>query len=198
MKKHFLLISAIVLSLVLVSCASSRNAEEEVHLNKVYVTNTTKVPLLPVSAIKEELDLFQIFEGKFGHKSFPNTMVNLQSDSEGIVILMLNDVGIEIGSIEYNGKSCVMTSSFFPKNLKAEYIVLDLQNAYADAEELKAHYKNYNLDFDETSAMINGQEAKVRTICEKGKIIEQIVLQNSNVEIKNKLRDYTYNLSFVQ
>ena len=94
MKKHFLLTSAIVLSLVLVSCASSRNAEEEVQLNKVYVTNTTKVPLLPVSAIKEELDLFQIFEGKFGHKSFPNTMVNLQSDSEGIVILMLNDLGI--------------------------------------------------------------------------------------------------------
>ena len=198
MKKHFLLISAIVLSLVLVSCASSRNAEEEVHLNKVYVTNTTKVPLLPVSAIKEELDLFQIFEGKFGHKSFPNTMLNLQSDSEGIVILMLNDLGIEIGSIEYNGKSCVMNSSFFPKNLKAEYIVLDLQNAYADAEELKAHYKNYNLDFDETSAMINGQEAKVRRICEKGKIIEQIVIENSNVEIKNKLRDYTYKLSFVQ
>ena len=198
MKKHFLLISAIVLSLVLVSCASSRNAEEEVHLNKVYVTNTTKVPLLPVSAIKEELDLFQIFEGKFGHKSFPNTMLNLQSDSEGIVILMLNDLGIEIGSIEYNGKSCVMNSSFFPKNLKAEYIVLDLQNAYADAEELKAHYKNYNLDFDETSAMINGQEAKVRTICKDGNIIEQIVLQNSNVEIKNKLRDYTYKLSFVQ
>ena len=46
--------------------------------------------------------------------------------------------------------------------------------------------------------MVNGQEAKVRTICEKGKIIEQIVLQNSNVEIKNKLRDYTYKLSFVQ
>lgn len=198
MKKHFLLISAIVLSLVLESCASSRNAEEEVHLNKVYVTNTTKVPLLPVSAIKEELDLFQIFEGKFGHKSFPNTMLNLQSDSEGIVILMLNDLGIEIGSIEYNGKSCVMNSSFFPKNLKAEYIVLDLQNAYADAEELKAHYKNYNLDFDETSAMVNGQEAKVRTICKDGNIIEQIVLQNSNVEIKNKLRDYTYKLSFVQ
>lgn len=198
MKKHFLLISAIVLSLVLVSCASSRNAEEEVHLNKVYVTNTTKVPLLPVSAIKEELDLFQIFEGKFGHKSFPNTMLNLQSDSEGIVILMLNDLGIEIGSIEYNGKSCVMNSSFFPKNLKAEYIVLDLQNAYADAEELKAHYKNYKLDFDETSAMVNGQEAKVRTICKDGNIIEQIVLQNSNVEIKNKLRNYTYNLSFVQ
>ena len=198
MKKHFLLTSAIVLSLVLVSCASSRNAEEEVQLNKVYVTNTTKVPLLPVSAIKEELDLFQIFEGKFGQKSFPNTMVNLQSDSEGIVILMLNDLGIEIGSIEYNGKSCVMNSSFFPKNLKAEYIVLDLQNAYADAEELKAHYKKHKLDFDETSAMVNGQEAKVRTICEKGKIIEQIVFQNSNVEIKNKLRDYTYNLSFVQ
>lgn len=198
MKKHFLLISAIVLSLVLVSCASSRNAEEEVHLNKVYVTNTTKVPLLPVSAIKEELDLFQIFEGKFGHKSFPNTMLNLQSDSEGIVILMLNDLGIEIGSIEYNGKSCVMNSSFFPKNLKAEYIVLDLQNAYADAEELKAHYKKYKLDFDETSAMVNGQEAKIRTICKDGNIIEQIVLQNSNVEIKNKLRDYTYKLSFVQ
>lgn len=198
MKKHFLLISAIVLSLVLVSCASSRNAEEKVHLNKVYVTNTTKVPLLPVSAIKEELDLFQIFEGKFGHKSFPNTMLNLQSDSEGIVILMLNDLGIEIGSIEYNGKSCVMNSSFFPKNLKAEYIVLDLQNAYADAEELKAHYKKYKLDFDETSAMVNGQEAKVRTICKDGNIIEQIVLQNSNVEIKNKLRDYTYKLSFVQ
>lgn len=198
MKKHFLLISAIVLSLVLVSCASSRNAEEEVHLNKVYVTNTTKVPLLPVSAIKEELDLFQIFEGKFGHKSFPNTMLNLQSNSEGIVILMLNDLGIEIGSIEYNGKSCVMNSSFFPKNLKAEYIVLDLQNAYADAEELKAHYKKHNLDFDETSAMVNGQEAKIRTICKDGNIIEQIVLQNSNVEIKNKLRDYTYYLSFVQ
>ncbi len=185
MKKNcfFVLVFASLLLFFFSSCAS---VKEEVRLNKVYVTNTTPVPLLAPSSIKTQIEQMQYFEGNFGKNSF-SSMLYLQADSNEIQILMLNEMGIEIGSLFYDGKTCTMESSFFPKNLKAEYIILDLQNAYADVQELKAHYKKYGLDFAQT-----GND---RTLSKKGTLIEQITQQGSTVIIENTLRGYTYRLT---
>lgn len=178
--------SILVFASLLLSFFSCASVKEEVRLNKVYVTNTTPVSLLAPSSIKTQIEQMQYFEGNFGKNSF-SSMLYLQADSNEIQILMLNEMGIEIGSLFYDGKTCTMESSFFPKNLKAEYIILDLQNAYADEQELKAHYKKYGLDFAQTGS--------VRTLSKSGTLIEQITQQGSTVTIENSLRGYTYRLT---
>lgn len=185
MKKNvfFILPFASLMLALFSSCASLK---ENTSLNKVYVTNTTAVCLLPPSSIKNEIEQMQYFEGNFGKNSF-SSMLYLQADSTQIQILMLNEMGIEIGSLFYDGVSCTMQSSFFPKNLKAEYIILDLQNAYADTQDLTAHYKKYGLNFS--------QNASVRTISKSGTLIEQITEEDNTITIENYLRGYTYRLT---
>lgn len=178
----FILVFVFFVLALFASCAS---VKEDVKLNKVYVTNTTPVSLLAPSSIKTQIDQMQYFEGNFGKNSF-SSMLYLQADSKEIQILMLNEMGIEIGSLFYDGICCTMESSFFPKNLKAEYIILDLQNTYADIQELKKHYKNYGLDF--------AQNEKTRTLSKNGTLIEQITEQDNKITIENHLRGYTYRL----
>lgn len=169
---------------LLFSCASSS------HLNKVYVTNTNRVDLLPTNAISKQIDEYQYFEGEFGEKAF-SALLYLQADSQKIQILLLNEFGIEAGSIFYDGETAEFESEFFPKNLKCEYIILDLQNAYADSDALKNHYEKYDLDFDE-----NISDGKtLRKISKKGELIEEITITENQIMIKNILRNYKYTLT---
>lgn len=167
-----------------VSCASTSR------LNKVYVTNSNKVDLLPTNAISRQIDEYQYFEGIFGEKSF-SSLLYLQANQNEINILLLSDFGIEAGSIFYNGETASLESDFFPKNLKCEYIILDLQNAYADFSALKNHYEKYKIDFEENS----NSEKTVRKIIKNSKIIEEIKIEQDKITIENHLRNYKYILT---
>lgn len=179
-KKIFLALGAAIL---LSSCATTK-------LNPVYVTNTKKLNLLPVTSIKNEIDSYQLFEGKFGDKSL-SSLVYLTADSKGINVVMLSDIGVTLGEMSYDGESCTTESSILPSKLKAEYIILDLQNAYADYGELKAHYGQKKLDFLEEKK--NGKI--FRKIMNNGNIIEEIIIDEKSVVIKNILREYEYKLT---
>lgn len=167
-----------------VSCASTSR------LNKVYVTNSSKVDLLPTNAISRQIDEYQYFEGIFGEKSF-SSLLYLQANQNEINILLLSDFGIEAGSIFYNGETATLESDFFPENLKCEYIILDLQNAYADFSALKNHYEKYKIDFEENS----NSEKTVRKIIKNSKIIEEIKIEHDKITIENHLRNYKYILT---
>lgn len=197
MKKFSVFQFAILFSLF--SCGSTNN------LNKVFVTNTNRVDILPTNSITSEIDEYYLFEGTFGDKKF-NATLNIQADSNGIDILILNDFGVEMGSISYDGMNATMNCNLFPKKIKPEYILLDLQNVFADFEVLKNHYQKYNLDFEEITerclpfpAEINEPQYFVvdRILSKKERNIE-IIENNTNsrtVTIKNLLRDYEYKLT---
>lgn len=180
MKKFCLIF---LVSFLFAGCASLRNGEGG--LNKVYVTNSTPVELLPVQAMVESVEEYQYFEGDFGRQKFAS-LLYLEADSTHISVLILNEMGIEIGSITYDGKRAVMDSSLFPKQLKCEYILLDLQNTYCDPQLLQEHYKKYGLDFAAADSR--------RTISRKGTLIEEITFEENLIQIKNHLRGYTYRL----
>ena len=182
---------------LLISCASTNKSAQNSksqHLNKVYITNSTPVSLLPPSSITQTVDSYQYFEGKFGARSFAS-MLYLFADSEKIQILMLNEMGIQIGSITYDGVFATMESTLFPKNLKCEYILLDLQNAYASEKSLKNHYESYKLLF-ESETLPNGES--VRRIKKGSELIEEVHLGKTQIEIKNYLRKYTYILTLAE
>ncbi len=181
--KTFLLFILLLQAFLFFSCQTNRTSS---HLNKVYVTNTNPVDLMETKAITSVIDKVQIFEGDFGEKFF-STVLALYADVSAVNIVMLNEMGIEVGSIDYDGKNCTIDSSFFPKNLKAEYIILDLQNAYADFFYAASHYKKYGLLFE--------KEENRRLLSRNGRLIEEIIYEGKVLTIKNHLRGYTYKLT---
>ena len=163
------------------SCASSPS--------KVFVTNTKRVALLPTDAISSTIEEYQLFSGKFGENEMSMPLF-LQADSNGIQIMILNDFGIEMGGITYDGESADLDSPLFPKKIKPEYILLDLQNAYADFDRLKEHYAKSSLIFEEEQ----GEDGTVRRVKNGKNLIEQIEIKGNSVKITNVLREYEYRL----
>ena len=203
MKKIELILIFALSLFLLFSCNSTRNpaglseAEATVrrNTNPVYVTNTKKVYLLPVESIRTPVESYQYFEGDFGSKKF-NSNLFLTADSSGISVLILNEMGIEMGLLVYDGESASLESTLFPKSLKCEYILLDLQNAYAEEDALKKHYASYGLEFEEVSQTASqGPDVKIRYIKNGKKIIEKISIFEKKIEIENILRGYSYRLT---
>ena len=144
--------------------------------------------------------------------------MNLQSDA---IIINQTDCfeyeefvhkGHNIQCYSFNEKGVVLDSAYFPKNLKAEYIICDIQNAYFPAESLYENYKKAGLSFTEEIKNSSENEKKlpndgeilensqnliekkqiIRKIYDKNKIIEEIVISQNEIKISNKLRNYEY------
>lgn len=196
---------AAVVSISLFSCATqapldSQNAPlapQQALLNPVYVTNRAKVfPLAPEN-IAEDVEGMQIFSGQFtfrGRKIDFSSPVYVQADAQAIVLMLLSDFGVETGTIFFDGKEARIESSFFPTNIKCEYIILDLQNAYYRADALESLYQSAGLEFAETTE--DGK--KTRIIKQGNKIIEEISIDADVIQIKNRLRSYEYCLTLLR
>ena len=183
------IVSLVVLtSAFFVSCASG-GVEAEVKTPAVFVTNLKKVNILTADNIIKPMDEIQLFEGSFGDRSF-SLPLYIQADEKGISISMLNDFGTSLGDLTYSNNVVEFSSSLFPENLKAEYIVWDIQLAIYKAEALSQRLARQKLVFTVES----DGETEVRRILDGSKIIEEITLRKNYMEIKNILRGYEYHL----
>ena len=176
------------------SCASNK-VQTVGNLNPVYITNTKAVNLLPPSTRAVPIDQVQLLNGRFGTQEF-TLITYFQLDSNGIFITLLNDFGTDMGSASYDGNTVQFDSPVFPKNMKAEYIIADIQNAYYDFEELKANFEKSGLIFEEKVYEDKGDNPHVtRLIKNNKKVIEEITISEKSIRIQNYLRGYEYNLT---
>lgn len=178
------------------SCASTKNSGTK--LNKVYVTNTKKVSLLPADAIKIPQEYYEYFTGTFNGTTFAS-LCYLDAGENGISVVLLNEFGMEMGTLIYDGNTASLNSSLFPKSLKSEYIILDLQNIFCSAEELLLHYKNYGLDFSERAL---DDKTVVRELFNKKDLIEKITVTLNEegarcTRLENLLRGYVFEFTEV-
>lgn len=172
------------------SCNSTKNIRENL-ISPVYVTNTKKFYLLSPNNIQENIDKVQLLSGSFGENSFSINSY-LQADENGIFLSLFNDLGSGMGDLVYDGTEVSFESKVFPKALKAEYIVADLQFAYYDVDSLQKSLATLGLDFF-SDVLSDG--TKVRVIKNKDKIIEEIKQKDGVLTIENKLRNYKYVLT---
>lgn len=194
-KSIFLLLIPLIL---FASCQTTKNldkkdksegtANNQPKTEPVYVTNTKKVYLLPPENMAGAVDNIQLLNGSFGDQTF-SLLVYFQSDQKGIFMSLLNDFGTDMGNISYDGEKVDYQSSYFPANLKAEYILLDIQNAYYKVESLKSLYEKAGLIFE-----AEGEDGYLRTIKNGQNLIEEIEITSNSINIKNYLRGYEYNL----
>lgn len=191
MKKKFGTMGTALVVFLMVSCSSSKvtGADEGKSLAPVYVTNSKSIQLLAPECMDGAIDNVQLLNGSFGKQNF-SLISYFQADSNGIFIALLNDFGTDMGSASYDGKSVVFESPVFPKNMKAEYIIADIQNAYYKSECLKDNYSKSGLSFEEEKT-----ENCTKRYVKNGKnVIEEITISEKSIRIVNNLRGYEYNL----
>lgn len=186
MKKYLLFAVFLALLAGFTGCRTNRI---NTSIKPVYVTNTKPMYLLSPENTDGEVDSYQLLQGQFGSQSF-TLLCYIISNSDGINITLLNDFGTDMGSLNYDGNQVNFESVVFPENLPAEYILLDIQNAYYKKESLEKAYKLAGLTFEEE----NTAEASVRVIKSGKKIVEVITKNGNYIKIQNSLRGYEYNL----
>ena len=178
---------------------------------EVYITNSKKVKLLKNREFQGNFDRIQMISGNFGTQTF-EFFGNLQIDSNSLSLTVLSPMGTDLGAIYFDENGVLLDSAYFPNNLKVEYIICDIQNAYFPAESLSKNFQKAGLTF--TEEIINSSENEkklpndgeilensqnliekkqiIRKIYDKNKIIEEIVISQNEIKISNKLRNYEY------
>lgn len=180
-----------VIALLFLSCSVTKIPDFETPA--VYVTNSKKVNILGSQYIIRSMDEVQLFEGIFGDRSFSMPLY-ICADKEGLYISMLNDVGTSMGELSFDGKAVDFHSNMFPKNMKAEYIVWDIQLAFYESESVASRLALWNLNF-----LVEKEDGiEVRKLMDGKKLIEEIIIEDKSVVIKNHLRGYEYHLTGVQ
>ena len=170
------------------SCASS-NVEPTTP--KIYVTNTKKTHLLPPLFMQSPVEGVFLFQGSFGSQN-ASTPVYVKADAEGVFMQLLSAFGSTVATLSFEGADVDFTSSVFPEDLKAEYIVADFQFAYYDFSKTQSVLASSSLTFTQES----DGTGYTRSIFDKKKLIAQYTVDSATntVTVKNFLRGYEYSL----
>ena len=157
------------------------------------MTNTRVIDLLLPESFGHSVDSLFMLKGSYKKNSF-YVQALMQSDEKGIFISLLNDFGIEMGTLVYTSDELLFDSAVFPKAMKAQYVIIDIQFAFYDVGAITRQLKNVGLDF----VVEKSANTEVRKIMKGKKCIEEIVKNGGEVKIVNYLRGYEYNLSEAQ
>ena len=182
---------------LLSSCATTKSTVSTArNLSSVYVTNTNTIKVLSPEYMDAEIDCVYVFSADFGEQNL-STLSYLYSDSEGMEMLLLSDFGIEIGHLNYDGKSVDLALPV-KAPIKGEYIVADLQNIFYPEQCLAENYASAGLTFKSTT-LEDG--SVIRTVSKKDRTVEKITMKLNedgnpeSVVLENLLRGYTYRLT---
>jgi hypothetical protein len=191
-----IIVTAALFSMLFFSCAGKKNPAAS-SFGPVYVTNSNKIFLLYPSSITDSLDNLFLVTGRFGGNTFTAQLYHYADDSE-LSLELMNDFGISMGSLSYTESSLDFNSSVFPRELKGEYVVSDIQAAFYDFDTLSYNFECAGLKF--LRSVEEGRE--VRTIeKEKNGVsekIETITLSDGKIVIENHLRGYSYQLDLLE
>lgn len=205
LKNTFLLIILSV-SFFAVSCTSTNKFSSSEDLT-VRVTNDKTFALLPTADMDGVIDELQLFTGSYSIRKF-SLQSWVQSDAEKISMTLMNSMGSDMGTLVYDGKAVVLDSPYFPKQIKASYIVADFQFCFYNAEKVKTELESCGLRFDvesktganesQSDVNVSGAETiasyEIRRIYDGDTLVEEITKSADSVLLVNSLRGYSYKL----
>lgn len=190
-------ISVLVLAaacLSFISCVSGKTGTDSI--SPVYVTNTKKIHILSPENCEKPIDDLVLFSGIFNgnEMQFP---VLVESNKSGISMVMMNQVGLEMGNLFFDGKSLSFVSSVIPKKVKMEYILADFQFATYPFDVVRKQLEEAGLSFTEEIIQPcekNSEAIVLRKITDGKKVIEKILIDSKCTVIRNNLRGYEFTM----
>ena len=180
------------LSLLFISCISTpKNIDLQVQkdLGKVFVTNTKSIYLLSPYFLSKPVE--KLFLMTFESDSFKfSTPIYVYADKSGIYLTILNDFGIDMGSLNFSDGQIELDSSIFPDKIKPVYLINEFQNAFYQQAALSQNLKNSSLDLQ----ILEEENCQKRIIKSSKKLVEEIEISSSSVVITNHIRAYKITL----
>lgn len=180
------------LSLLFISCISTpKNIDLQVQkdLGKVFVTNTKSIYLLSPDFLSKPVD--KLFLMTFESDSFNfSTPIYVYADKSGIYLTILNNFGIDMGSLNFSDGQIELDSSIFPDKIKPVYLINEFQNAFYQQAALSQNLKNSSLDLQ----ILEEENCQKRIIKSSKKLVEEIEISSSSVVITNHIRAYKITL----
>ena len=180
------------LSLLFISCISTpKNIDLQVQkdLGKVFVTNTKSIYLLSPDFLSKPVD--KLFLMTFESDSFKfSTQIYVYADKSGFYLTILNDFGIDMGSLNFSDGQIELDSSIFPDKIKPVYLINEFQNAFYQQAALYQNLKNSSLDLQ----ILEEENCQKRIIKSSKKLVEEIEISSSSVVITNHIRAYKITL----
>jgi len=165
------------------SCASKAAVKENNLF--VYLTGGSKFFLLPPADIEKTMDMAQRILAEYeGRDYFFNAWV--KADEAGIEMILLNELGVNMGELSYQKELISFSSAIFPKSLKPEYIIADFQLCFYNIPALNHALENCGLSLEYTGNR--------RRILQGKTVIIEIEKNRNAVKLVNHLRGYTYTL----
>jgi len=175
----------IVIILFLCCCSCASKAEIRENRPNVYLTGSSKYFLLPPGDIENTMDMAQRISAEWQGKDYSfNTWV--KADEAGMEMILLNELGVNMGELSYRNGLTSFSSHVFPKSLKPEYIIADFQLCFYNTPALTRA-------LEECGLSIENSENSRRILNGKTVIIE-INKSRDTVRLVNHLRGYTYTL----
>jgi hypothetical protein len=101
---------------------------------------------------------------------------------------LLNDLGGSLGELSFTGEELSFTSSFFPRNLKAEYVAADFQFCFYQVPALRRALEGISIETE------GEQNTERRFFYEGNKLLIEIEKKPGSVEYTNHLRGYSYSI----
>ena len=180
------------LSLLFISCISTpKNIDLQVQkdLGKVFVTNTKSIYILSPDFLSKPVD--KLYLMTFESDSFKfSTPIYVYADKSGIYLTILNNFGIDMGSLNFSDGQIELDSSIFPDKIKPVYLINEFQNAFYQQAALSQNLKNSSLDLQ----ILEEENCQKRIIKSSKKLVEEIEISSSSVVITNHIRAYKITL----
>ena len=131
------------------------------------------------------MDMIQYISASYQSQTyFFNALV--QADETGIDMILLNEMGVNMGNLSYKDGSLNFSSLLFPRSMRPEYIVADFQLCFYDPAAL-----NEVLDQSNLTLVLDGAK---RRILDGREVIIEIEKTHREVKLTNHLRGYSYTL----
>ena len=165
------------------SCASKPAVRD--NRPYAYLGDNSRYILLPSGYIENSMDMVQHISASYGGRNyFFNAWV--KADETGMDMLLLNEIGANMGELSFRNGVVFFSSPVFPKSLRPEYIVADFQLCFYDASALRQALEDCGLSFESAGTR--------RRVYQKETIIIEIEKKSGSVRLINHLRGYAYTL----
>ena len=186
MRKALLVITALLLLFVLASCSSL----------KVRMGESSDFHLLPLSAVGDPLDSYQLVTGTFpGMEDEMAIEAWLVWDDQALDLMLFAPTGQTMGKVTYDGEKLSFESTFLPEyRIVGMYIVADMQLCFATSAALEAEFGENGM------ILVEGYEHDVlkrRTVFEKGVMVYEITYNGNVISVSNTLRGYSYTIEIL-
>lgn len=180
----------LLLAFSIMSCASTGKQESTTTSAALQLGRKSTYTLAATACIQNKIAEFQKIEGRFEKRQF-NFLAYTVADDSVIDIIILNEMGMEIGAATYDGSTVTSSGFFNTYGLPAEYLIADFQLVYYRPDCLENSFSGEAIRITEEK---DADGVARRNVHEGDELISTIEYREDVLTFTSIIRGYSYTI----